>query len=96
MLVNVIYEMDFDIIDVPDSIANNINDIQQEFFNWLFDESNDHGYWIISNGIKCCAYGTKEFVKWINDNLAYESDEKAKIISRNLTGLNNNYPTIYF
>jgi len=101
MLVNVVFDEEehvFDIINVPSFVANDIENVQQMFFSWLYDEeSNNHNYWKFTNGLKSCAYGTEEFVDWINNvHLVNETGEKAKIIKKFPNKLDNNIPTIYF
>jgi len=97
MLVNVeFFANDFDIIDVPDYLAKDIENVQQKFWDWLYDESSNHNYWTLINGIRCYSYGSDEFVDWINKFLLHETDEKAIIVSRLLTEYNNDNPTICF
>jgi hypothetical protein len=103
MLINIIFDeegTDLDIIDVPEFIAKDIGNIQQLFFDWLYDEPSPHNYWIWINDIKTCVYNTNEFVEWVNNNYLNdetdETDEKVRIVSKNLTELNYNNPTIYF
>lgn len=31
-----------DIIMIPDEVAENLDQVVNEFFNWMFDKSNDH------------------------------------------------------
>jgi len=36
----------YDILQCPDYIADNINSYQMQFDKWLYDKTNDHGYWV--------------------------------------------------
>ncbi len=87
MIVNCFYDenMEFaDIVYIPDCIKCNVEELQNSFFNWLFDENNDHDYWIIINGKKqACEYGIDAFVKWINDTICIAQSDKAQIIESN-------------
>lgn len=45
--INIVYDGyldDVDIIRVPDVVAENIEDVTQDFFNWMSSTS-DHGFW---------------------------------------------------
>ena len=107
MLVNVVFEepdvdfgidkWDFDIIDVPECIYNEMANIRKIFLNWLHDKSNDHNYWIYKDGEKYgCNYGTEEFVEWVNANYLVNKNEKVKIMSKDLREMDNEYPSIDF
>jgi len=106
MFVNVVFEekdidlgiekWDFDIIDVPEFISTDMENIQQKFFDWLYDESSDHDYRKCIDGIEGYVYGTEEFIEWLNTYLYDKTNEKAKIVSQYLTEMNNNYPSIFF
>ena len=99
MLVNVVFDADgkdFDVIDVPESLAKDIKKIQLRFFDWLHAKGTEHEYWVRIDGMEGYSYGTDEFVEWINSQFCNEGNKKTIIISRNLTELKNNNPTIYF
>ena len=89
MVINVFYDDDVnyvDIIFIPDYIGKDIEDLQEDFFDWLFDENNNHKYWIIVQGEKvACEYGTQAFVDWINNKLFKGKKEKVYIIKKNAT-----------
>ena len=60
--------LDADVLDVPDDVVGNLRQLQQEFFRWLFDKSNDHPYWYYRNGEKYgCCYRGEAFVYWLNN-----------------------------
>ena len=39
-----------DLIIVPDDVFQNISEIRLKFDKWLYDKSNDHGYWVYIDG----------------------------------------------
>lgn len=86
MEINCFYDEDkeyADIVYIPDTIIN-IEEIQNDFFKWLFDKNNDHPYWIVVNGEKkACKYGTQAFIEWINNTILLEKVEKSHIIKEN-------------
>ena len=77
------YEVD--VIYVPSLIGNNIKKIQNRFYKWLFDKSNNHGYWVIIDGKKrAVSFGSDAFVRYINEYHLMESQEKAYIAEQEL------------
>ena len=54
MEINCFYDEDMeyaDIVYIPKTIFD-IEELQNNFFRWLFDKKNDHQYWVIVNGEK--------------------------------------------
>jgi len=82
MQIIVRFDMDGDIIDVPQIIADNITKYQDEFLEWLFNDENDHEYWFYENGEKFgCSYRSEAFVGWLNEYPLKEIPEKATVSS---------------
>ena len=86
MEVNIFFDEENEVVDViwiPQSITN-IEKLQIDFFEWLFDKKNNHKYWIIvNNEKKYCNYGVDAFVDWINSNVLIDEKDKARVILRN-------------
>lgn len=81
MKVNIFFDNDecADVIIVPDNVEN-IEEIQLDFFKWLFDKKNNHKYWVYEDGEKkYCSYGVDAFVEWLNCTVLKNSVEKASI-----------------
>ena len=85
---------DIAIIDVPEDIVNNIEVIQRQFFSWLFDETNNHEYWVTINGINLCSYDVDAFIKWLNIYVLKE--KKAILVQRYVDKIDKRLPIIYF
>lgn len=84
-----------DIIMIPDEVAENLDQVVNEFFNWMFDKSNDHKYWVREDGKKkYCSYTSEAFVDWFNKFLAKE--EKAAIIAVSSEQIDDTLPILYF
>ena len=87
MLVKIFYDDSnlVDVISVPNHIEN-LQKLQNEFLQWIFNKDIDHGYWVVIDGEKVgCAYGTDEFVEWINSTLPDNICERAEILKGNET-----------
>ena len=100
MMINCFYEENMkycDIIYIPNSINQNVDNLEKLFIKWLFDKSNNHKYWVIVDNKKLyCEYGTEAFVEWINETYFSNSNEKAFIKQVNATVWDkNNYKVIF-
>lgn len=83
--INLLYEYDYDDVDiilVPESIANNICDIVQEFQYWLSVPINKARFTEIGeNGSPYLNVDTEEFLWWQNCVKIY-NEPKAGIVSQ--------------
>jgi len=100
MLVNIVFneiERDWDIVDIPDILANSIESIHRQFVDWVYDEANNSRFMICMNDIERHVYELDDFLEWLNARFAQKVNGEAKIVSRNAEGeIDFNNPTIYF
>ncbi len=83
--VNIVFDNvfeDADIIAIPDEIAYKIEEIGQEFLDWV-PNTDDGDYWTIINGKKCSVAETDGFIKWLNNYYCRTLKEKAYIVVKN-------------
>jgi len=82
----------FDVIQCPDFIADNINDYQMQFDQWLGDKNNDHGYWVSyppvepgfpdpyhprdPDGKDAVSWGVVEFMEWLNEFIEFNDSDE--------------------
>lgn len=72
-----------DIIAVPDSLYDNIQELGQQFCRWLGEA--EHDFWATSpNGERYVILETSGFVWWLNKQLGDDSKEKVKIVAENV------------
>lgn len=99
MEINCFYDenMEYtDIVYIPDMIRN-IEELQEEFFTWLFDKNNDHPYWIIDNGKKvACKYGTPAFLEWLNNTILSGKGDKSYMIKQDAKEWNSDNICLIF
>ena len=70
-------------INVPENVYNNISTIRKEFDKWLYDKNNDHGYWVIINGVKKgVSYDESAFIDFINDRYLRKGDARVRMIGK--------------
>lgn len=75
------------LITVPDYVEANARQLQKDFFKWLENKNNHHGYWEKSeDGDLVLNYEGSAFVKWLNENILSESDEKAEMTDEDYNG----------
>jgi hypothetical protein len=71
MLINIFFDaelLDADVLDVPDDSAVELVRLQSTFHKWLFNEANEHPFWLFKNGKKSgCCYRGEAFVYWLNN-----------------------------
>ncbi|MCL1696619.1 MULTISPECIES: hypothetical protein [unclassified Lysinibacillus] len=64
------YEDDIEYMICPAKVGRNINRLQEEFWDWLFDRKNQHPYWFEEEEDGTVTYGvfyrTDAFVYWLN------------------------------
>lgn len=82
--VNIVFDNffeDADIIAVPDEIAPKIQEIGQEFLDWV-PTAKDSDYYVIEEGRKYVVAETDGFIKWLNACYC-QNTEKAYVVARN-------------
>ena len=64
------YEDDIEYMICAAKVGRNINRLQEEFWNWLFDRKNQHPYWCEyeedGNVTYIVSYRTDAFIYWLN------------------------------
>lgn len=100
MLVNILYDetgQDADIADLPERFADSLEKVQEEFFRWLFNKDNDHGYWVIEDGEKkYCSYDSEAFVSWLNDYQLAKGEPEASVVEKNVKQIDHDLPELFF
>jgi len=97
MLIVTKFDVDADIIDAPLSVIEHAEDLQEQFFKWLFDKNVNHSYWWYENGLKFgCSYRSNAFIEWLNAFPLKNGDEKATIISTHVAEYDKTLPSLFF
>lgn len=87
MYVYLVYGLDYDdsdIISVPDRICDEMEDIGQEFCNWLARPNLPEEYYVYTDGKKYVNCETDGFVQWLNKYVLCEG-EQASIIAQHIS-----------
>lgn len=97
MLVVVSFTYYSDLVYIPDSSEHKPEKLQRLFDKWLFDEENHHEYWVYTDGKKdYVAYDIDVFIKWLNENIFADSDDKVRIVEKNLSSIPPELERLYF
>lgn len=100
MLVNISFDDEdnlryVDIVNMPSEIVDNLDEVVNKFFAWMFDKSNNHKYWVIEGSEKkYCSYSTEAFIEWLNQFII--KGKKATIIAISTEQIDDTLPTLYF
>ncbi|WP_373836835.1 hypothetical protein [Jeotgalibaca arthritidis] len=74
---------DADLIMVPNFIADNLSMYQKKFDKWISNTNNNHEYWAKdSEGELALSFNGEAFVKWLNENIIENVNEKASFIKK--------------
>ena len=92
------FDINADIIDVPQFVIDDRELYRIRFLKWLYDKSIHHKYWVtFSNGTKGVCFRSDAFVEWLNKKVLKNSVEKAKIclVEVNIEKYRN-LPSVFF
>ena len=79
------FDVDADIIDVPQSVIDNADHLRSHFLKWLYDKNVRHKYWYtFKDGSKGVMYRSDAFVEWLNKKVLKDSEQEAVIIEQHV------------
>ena len=98
MLLFVEFDINADIIDVPQSVIDDREKLSQRFLKWLYDNNTKHKYWYtFPGGEKGVMYRSDAFVEFLNKKVLRESGQKAVIVQQEVPLENKqNLPSVFF
>lgn len=71
-----------DLVEVPQSVVDNLELYRRRFMKWIYDDSIKHKYWIKdSDGNKRLCYRTNAFVEWLNKKVITANEQPAVILA---------------
>ena len=74
---------DADVIAVPDSLYDNIQELGKQYCQWLTEA--EHDFWTTyPNGERHLSLETDGFVWWLNKQLGDDCKEKVKIVEQHV------------
>lgn len=86
MLLVLSFGGDADLVEIPDTLKDQLETLQEPFYQWLFDPNNHHSYWTKTRGgTAAVCYRAEAFVEWLNTFIL--EVEQARIVRRYLPNL---------
>ena len=92
--MKVILQFDYysNIMYIPDGYIKDLNEMHMNFFDWLSEQSECY---ISKNGVCGLSYNEMDFLKYVNEVILKESDEKA-YITKNIRKSKQKVPILKF
>lgn len=95
------FDLDADMIEVPQSVIDQRELLQKRFCKWLYDPQTRHKYWVTMRdssgktytGVK---YRSDAFVEWLNKKVLTEKTGKAYVIEEHLPEYAADLPKLQF
>ncbi len=101
MKMQIVFDLDADLIDVPQTVIDHKDALRGKFLSWLYDKNNRHKYWTCfkdSSGKKSwgLCYRSDAFVEWLNKKVLKTSAHKAAVLESHTSADEEGFPTIFF
>lgn len=95
------FDIDADIIDVPQFVVDQREKLRRQFLKWLNNKSVKHQYWVRykSNGNKEIVglrYRSDAFVEWLNKKILVTTEETARVLEEKCFDYSDDLPKIFF
>lgn len=97
------FDVDADIIDVPEFIVNDRNLYRKRFWKWLSNKGIKHRYWVkgrdaSGNEFIGLCYRSDAFVEWLNKKVLKNGTRQAVILEShvNINDYHDVLPSIFF
>lgn len=95
------FDLDADIIEVPQYVLENKEILQKKFLKWLYSKQTKHPYWIMgrdSNGkkFKGVKYRSDAFVEWLNKKVLTEGMGQSSVIEEHVLEYPADLPKLMF
>ncbi len=89
------FDIDADLIDVPDSVIAQREALPPRFLKWLYDPGVKHRYRVREKGFVGYCYRSDAFVEWLNKKVLGGSD-RAVLLQEHLHEWDDALPSILF
>lgn len=100
MTLVIIFDKDIDIIDVPQSVIDNKDNLKKKFLHWVYNKNNKkYRKQHIDKDGKCfygVMYRSDAFVYWLNKKVLFNNDAHATVLIQHTNDYPNSAPTLFF
>ncbi len=100
MLLVIEFDLDADVIDVPQSVIDNKDILRRKFVHWMQSKSN-HQYRKVYTDISGkkfygIEYRSDAFVNWLNMKVLHNQKEQAIVIKQMVSEYPSDLPRLFF
>ena len=97
MLLFVEFDISADIIDVPQEVIDNREQLRRQFLKWLFSPDIKKKYTVTLNGHRGVCYRSEAFIEFLNKKVLKDLTQKAVIVQQEVSIRNEqNLPSVFF
>ena len=98
MKLLVAFDLDADIIDVPQIVIEQKDHYASRFYKWLSNKGVRHSYWVtFEDGTKGLCFRADALVEWLNKKVLLDFEEKAVILHQHVAiEEHSSLPSIFF
>ena len=95
------FDIDADIVDVPQSVIDNRETMRKRFLKWIYNKNQKHKYWVKiqtpeGKEITGVCYRGEAFVEWLNKKELLHTQEKASVVQEHIIEYPDDLPRIAF
>lgn len=95
------FDLDADIIEVPEYVVENRELMKRRFWKWLNNKDTKHKYWVTvtdrsGRRFKGLRYRSDAFVEWLNKKVLEDTEQCAYIVKEHTLDYPPEMPSIFF
>lgn len=96
------FDLNADLVSVPESVVENIDVIRQRFLRWAYSPEGKKKLTKKMKGsdgqrFACICYNSEEFIDWLNKKVLQAGEDRAALVEKNIDSRSRgNVPSIFF
>ncbi len=96
------FDLNADLVSVPESVVENIDVIRQRFLRWVYSPEGQKKLtkrMVGSDGqsFVCVCYNSEEFIDWLNKKVLQAGEDRATLVEKNIdSSSRGSVPSIFF
>ena len=96
------FDLNADLLSVPESVVENIEVIRQRFLRWVYSPEGQKKLtkrMVGSDGqsFACVCYNSEEFIDWLNKKVLQAGEDRATLVEKNIdSSSRGSVPSIFF
>ncbi len=96
------FDLNADLVSVPESVVENIEVIRQRFLRWVYSPEGQKKLtkkMVGSDGqsFACVCYNSEEFIDWLNKKVLQAGEDRAALVKKNIDSqFCGSVPSIFF